>query len=523
MSLYARELFDWSPSENAPESYLPSEGSRYAVVNVVTLGGLIAFSLLGITIYRLVLHPLARYPGPKLAAATVMYEFYYDAIKGGMYVFEIQRMHEKYGPIVRISPNELHVNEPSFIDELYAGGGKARDKYDYATAQFGIPDSVFGAVSHNLHRMRRGALNPFFSKASVTKLEPIIHEKIEKLCRQLKTYEGSGSPVDLTMAFSCMTTDVVTEYAFAKCSNFLDSPTFEPNFHSAIIAGSNMGPFTKPFPWIFPLLRALPDSFVMRLVPDMGYFVQWQRDMRKQVASVQKEVQQKPKQATRPAHATIFHELFEGNLPDSEKRPERMWQEGQIVIGAGTETTAWTLTVTMFYVLNNPSILSSLQQELQVAIPEPSERVACKTLDNLPYLIMPSYLKGSASPMAYDIPRGTPVGMTSTLVHLNPSLFPQPLEFRPERWLDADNKRDKTLDKYLLSFSKGSRQCIGINLAYAELYMTLGFIIRRIGSQLNLYETDKSDVEIESDQFVAMPKASSKGVRVTISPGNEGP
>jgi hypothetical protein len=41
------------------------------------------------------------------------------------------------GPIIRISPNELHVNDPAFIDTLYAGGGKQRDKYKYFTAQFG--------------------------------------------------------------------------------------------------------------------------------------------------------------------------------------------------------------------------------------------------------------------------------------------------------------------------------------------------------------------------------------------------
>lgn len=41
--------------------------------------------------------------------------------------------------------------------------------------------------------------------------------------------------------------------------------------------------------------------------------------------------------------STIFHELFHANIPDSEKGPDRMWQEGQIVIGAGTETTAWSM------------------------------------------------------------------------------------------------------------------------------------------------------------------------------------
>ena len=46
---------------------------------------------------RLFFHPLASIPGPRLAALTGWYEFYYDAIKPGRYVFKIQELHEKYG------------------------------------------------------------------------------------------------------------------------------------------------------------------------------------------------------------------------------------------------------------------------------------------------------------------------------------------------------------------------------------------------------------------------------------------
>lgn len=68
----------------------------------------------------------------------------------------------------------------------------------------------------------------------------------------------------------------------------------------------------------------------------------------------------------------------------------------------------------------------------------------------------------TASKSQYVIPRGTPVGMTSLMIHLNPNIFPNPKEFNPGRWLDAEGNMDRTQEKYLLNFSKGSRQCIGM-------------------------------------------------------------
>jgi hypothetical protein len=58
------------------------------------------------------------------------------------------------GPIVRINPWELHVSHPDFYEELYAKVGRRRDKFQYHAAQFGNPESAFGTVSHDLHRLR---------------------------------------------------------------------------------------------------------------------------------------------------------------------------------------------------------------------------------------------------------------------------------------------------------------------------------------------------------------------------------
>lgn len=73
-------------------------------------------------------HPLSHIPGPRLAAATYWPEFYYDVIKFGRYTREIKEMHRTYGPLVRINPYEIHCSDINFSDEIYAVGGRKRDK-----------------------------------------------------------------------------------------------------------------------------------------------------------------------------------------------------------------------------------------------------------------------------------------------------------------------------------------------------------------------------------------------------------
>lgn len=91
------------------------------------------------------------------------------------------------GPIVRIGPNELHCNDPSFTDEIYTSAGRKRDKQAHYLGILTGPmrNTAFSAVEHDLHRVRRSALNRFFSRAQIMKLEPEIKELVGQLCDKL--------------------------------------------------------------------------------------------------------------------------------------------------------------------------------------------------------------------------------------------------------------------------------------------------------------------------------------------------
>jgi hypothetical protein len=68
----------------------------FANVIISLIVAIILFILYGV-IWRLYLSPIAKFPGPRLAAVTFWYEFYYDVVRGGQYVYELERMHHKYG------------------------------------------------------------------------------------------------------------------------------------------------------------------------------------------------------------------------------------------------------------------------------------------------------------------------------------------------------------------------------------------------------------------------------------------
>lgn len=246
---------------------------------------------------------------------------------------------------------------------------------------------------------------------------------------------------------------------------------------------------------------------------------------------------------------TIFHDLLANpNLPVSEKSVERLGQEAKILVAGGTETTSWTLSVITYYLLSQPDTLSRLRTELIASIPDPTAHIGIEVLEHLPYLtaVIQEGLRlsyGSVARLArvspdeavlfhddkrgkdWVIPPGTPMSMNAVFVHHDPAIFPEPSKFRPERWIEAE-KEGKRLNGYLVSFTKGSRSCLGINLAYAELYICVSRMFRLYhgaenesgakGGRLELFETSNKDVEFATDMFIPATRKGSKGVRLLV-------
>ncbi|KAF4979002.1 hypothetical protein F66182_17311, partial [Fusarium sp. NRRL 66182] len=138
-------------------------------------------------------------------------------------------MHQKYGPIVRINPGILCINDPDAYDEIYVSEAKRKtNNYQPFSQGLGFDGSHFLTEEHDLHRRRRKPLEPFFSRSGILRLQPLLAETIEKLDSRFIQANGTGSVIRLDHAFFAMSGDVVGKLCWAEKEDFLDEPNFSP-------------------------------------------------------------------------------------------------------------------------------------------------------------------------------------------------------------------------------------------------------------------------------------------------------
>lgn len=181
---------------------------------------------------------------------------------------------------------------------------------------------------------------------------------------------------------------------------------------------------------------------------------------------------------------TVYDGIFESSLPESERTVYRLSGEGFSLVAAGTETSAWTLTVITYFLLAQPETQARVVSELRDVDPH---SLSWTTLEKFPYLsgvilegLRLSYGIPMRSPriardedliyqgtsggktFEYVVPRGTAIGMSQWIQHHDEEVFPDSYSFTPERWLDEEGGQRRALEKYMVAFSRGSRVCVGM-------------------------------------------------------------
>jgi cytochrome P450 len=317
----------------------------------------------------------------------------------------------------------------------------------------------------------------------IARLEPEIKVLVQKLCSKLLTQSGDKEAFDITMAYSCFTSDAISGYSFGTNFGLLDQKGWFPNFREPTAALLRPVFIFRFFPFV-KASAGLGKYVVDYMPPSIAMFIRTlQIDMPARVRQAKADLDA----GITYDRPTIFASLLQSDLEIMDKEPQRLADEAAAVVGAGTETTSWALSVMTYHLLTKPELLGKLTAELNTVITDPQQLPDWTVLEALPYLgaviqegLRLSYGVSSRTaripteenliyrgewnkkPVEYVIPQGFAIGMSSVVTHHDERAFPDSYTFAPERWLDENNQRRKDVEKSMLAFSKGSRGCLGM-------------------------------------------------------------
>ncbi|KAH9003881.1 putative P450 monooxygenase [Lactarius hatsudake] len=441
-------------------------------------------------VYNLYFHPLSHFPGPKLAACSRLWLAYRELVKGESLDDLRIELHRRYGEIVRLTPDELHFSNPAAYNDIYNNRNKwDKDSFLYRT--FGMDTSTVGSIHYSDAKQRRDIIAPFFSRTSILQMQDIVQERVNVFCDALAHQFAT-----------------VMAFCYARDWNATKVPEFQCDIALASQAVLPVMTMRKYSSTLVKMMRYIPNWFGKEVGPSVtrALFL-----LRKALMDQIDEILRNPASLENASHKTIYHMLLDPDANKGRPSPSRLSlsQEAAGLLGAGSDSSAIAATAISYHVLHNPEVQQRLVDELRTAWPVLEEVPRYEVLEKLPYLASPyndeglrMFPGGTALPRVVPpegatiagtfIPGGTVVSQWFLCVLRSPAIFSDPDVFIPDRWL---GEAAKTLEAWLVSFSKGPRSCLGINLAYCELYLVIAGLFRRFDVTL--------DAERSGDMTVA--------------------
>lgn len=278
---------------------------------------------------------------------------------------------------MRINPREVHVSDPDFYDEIYASSSRRRDKDPAYVPTYALPGSMVAAVSHELHRFRRGILKDFFSRRSVAELSDSVNERVQKLMTRLEVARINQTIISLDDAFSALTSDIVTAYCCGKDWDFIEDENFRSDVRNAAENAIEFTHISRFVPWLVYAMSSLSPQMMAKVMPGKAKLFEF----------LEAFLEYGKNEAYSGKRKTMVATLADPSIPEKERDYYRLRDETFGLLAAGTETTARVLTAASFYLANDPRVRETLQAELKQAMPTLDSRPTWGELEQLPYLV----------------------------------------------------------------------------------------------------------------------------------------
>lgn len=472
---------------------------------------LIVGFLFNFIVHPLYLSPLSKIPGPRLYAVT-QWRIALDEWNGTR-TKRIDQLHQRYGPVVRIGPNEVHFNSLSALRTIYgAGSGFERTEFYRMFDVYG-KQNVFTFGPSYQHAERKKLLAHSYAKSNTIRgpVAEEIERKVQDYLNLIEATQGEGNEIFQSLHW----------YSLDNITNFLYGPdhggtsALKGNSEHQRMLDDILDParcrlswfmlhFPTPTKWLYARTGLAERLFSFLLPMQKPATYTRIREHALQAMQDFKAAQQSGKLSA-PLQNSVINQLWQhheskknGGLGDLD-----IASECSDHFLAGIDTTSDTLMFAI-WALSLPQNrehqdrLIEEARSIQESGLNDDGNPTVETLDKLPYLdaVLKETLRLYAPIPAseprrpprdteidgYHIPAWTIVSMAPYSLHRNPEIFPDPLKFNPERWL-GDTEQVAQMKKWWWAFSSGGRMCIGMHLGMAEM-VVLPAIYRRYSTRI---------------------------------------
>lgn len=432
-------------------------------------------------IYNVYFHPLSIYPGPWWLTASDFVRLYY--LTRGRFVHLNHELHLRYGPILRVGPNELSFIEAEAWRDIY---GHNQTELVKDPNFFGkTPNKVnhIGIANREEHRRMRSIFSHAFSDRALKKQESLIREFASLLMRQIERKMEQDGKVNMFDMYNFTAFDIMATLTFGESLGLLENTAYTPwvkalfqSLKFMTIRGSAL-----KIPIIGHLLHLFTDKHLRKQFQVHFDYSSMMVDRRLAQGDIDK--------------ADIWS--FVLNQKSRNLSLDEMHSNGFGFMIGGGETTSTTLSGLTYLLIRHPKVMQRLVKELQQA--QVSLNTPWSDLARLEYLnaciteTLRIYPPAAAGLARITAPGGTvicgriiPEGVsptvlfirsprtrltcpTQTIVYVSqfaasrsPAHFHQPDQFHPERWLPEADKVFNNDDKDVVQpFSVGPRNCLG--------------------------------------------------------------